>query len=142
MTILDTSVVVAFMDRNEPTHLKVADWLDSQTDRLVTTPLALAEMDHLLDRGGGHVATQALWANVEGGVWEVRWWATAVAETLAVARANASLRLGLTDCSLMALAAHSATTRIATLDERHFRAVHPLTGEPWFTVLPADAPVP
>jgi hypothetical protein len=31
------------------------------------------------------------------------------------------------------------TTRVATLDEHHFRAVRPLTGEVAFTLLPADA---
>jgi hypothetical protein len=31
------------------------------------------------------------------------------------------------------------TTRVATLDERHFRAVGPLTGEAAFMLLPTDA---
>ena len=142
MIVLDTSTVVAFMDRNEMSHPLVADWLENLTDQLVTTPMALAEMDHLVARGGGQRATEALWANVEGGVYEVRWWATAVADVLAVARANVSLGLGLVDCSLVALAGHVGTARIATLDERHFRVVRPLTGEPSFTVLPGDAPTP
>ena len=42
------------------------------------------------------------------------------------------------DASLLALAARLSTTRIATLDERHFRVLEPLTREPAFTLLPAD----
>jgi uncharacterized protein len=49
------------------------------------------------------------------------------------------MELGLSDASLIALAARLKTTRIATLDERHFRAVRPLTSRARsFTILPAD----
>jgi predicted nucleic acid-binding protein len=37
------------------------------------------------------------------------------------------------------VAARMETTRIATLDELHFRVIPPLTGEAAFTLLPADA---
>lgn len=47
--------------------------------------------------------------------------------------------IGLADASLLALAARLGTTRVATLDERHFRTVKPLTGEAAFALLPADA---
>jgi uncharacterized protein len=57
--------------------------------------------------------------------------------TLKVARAREDI--GLTDASLVALAAHLGTTRIVTLDHRHFRRLQPLTGEPGFVLLPADA---
>ena len=47
------------------------------------------------------------------------------------------MRIGLTDASLVVLAARYATTRLLTLDERHFRAIRPLRGDA-FTILPAD----
>jgi hypothetical protein len=48
---------------------------------------------------------------------------------------------GITKAELVrrVLAARLQTTRVATLDERHFRALGPLTGEAAFTLLPADA---
>jgi hypothetical protein len=71
------------------------------------------------------------------------WWSSALRETIATARLYESIDLGLTDASLVALAAHLETTRIATLDERHFRAVQPLTtGATSFTLLPGDEPTP
>jgi hypothetical protein len=45
----------------------------------------------------------------------------------------------MTDASLVALAARVDTTRVATFDERHFRAVHPLSGGDAFVVLPVDS---
>jgi hypothetical protein len=48
------------------------------------------------------------------------------------------LRLGLADASVAVIAAKARTTRILTLDERHFRSVRPLWGKT-FDLLPADA---
>ncbi len=47
------------------------------------------------------------------------------------------MRIGLTDASLVVLAARYGTTRLLTLDEKHFRAIRPLRGDT-FTILPAD----
>jgi predicted nucleic acid-binding protein len=67
----------------------------------------------------------------------VEWWPEAILETVTAAEKHQDI--GLTDASLLVLAARFETIRLATLDERHFRAVPPLTGEAAFTLLPADA---
>ena len=46
------------------------------------------------------------------------------------------LRLGLADASIAIIAARARTTRILTLEERHFRSVRPLWGKA-FDLLPA-----
>jgi uncharacterized protein len=135
---LDTSVVYARMDRSDADHDAVSEWIDEQVDELVTTPLAVAEMDYLLTRIGGAAAAAALRRDLKVGTYEVEWWPTAMAESVSVADRNESMALGLVDASLVALAARLSTARIATLDERHFRVLEPLTGEPAFTLLPAD----
>jgi hypothetical protein len=48
------------------------------------------------------------------------------------------LRIGLAAASILVLAARYGTTRVLTLDERHFRAMRPLHADA-FTILPADA---
>ena len=106
-------------------------------DDLVTSPLALGEMDYFIGRYGGRRAAEVLWTDFASGAYGVRWWADALEETLAIARANPPI--GLTDASLVALAGRLRTTRIATFDHGHFRAVTTRSGHP-FTVLPADAP--
>lgn len=135
--VLDTSIVVALMVADEPDHGDVVSWLRDLDDDLVTTPLALAEMDHVVERRGGPLAVTMLWRDLDRGAYEVRWWADALRETLKIARVEAGI--GLVDASLVALAERLRTTRVATLDHRHFRTVTLADGRP-FTVLPADAP--
>ena len=99
--------------------------------------MIVAEIDHLVSRGGGTDAAAAFYEDLTGGAYLVEWWPEAVPETVEAARKNPGI--GLADASLLALAARLETTRIATLHERHFRVVRPLTGESAFTLLPANA---
>jgi predicted nucleic acid-binding protein len=43
-----------------------------------------------------------------------------------------------TDATIAVLAARYATTRVLTLDHKHFRAMQPLQGGGSFTILPGD----
>jgi uncharacterized protein len=138
LIVLDTSVVLAFMDRSDASHETVRGWIAHNEEELVTTPLVLAELDHLVQRYGGANATRALREDLASGAYQMEWWQTAVYETIALAEAHESMPLGLADASLLALAAHLQSSQIATLDERHFRAVRQHSGEA-FTLLPADA---
>lgn len=139
MIVLDASVVTAYFNAAERSHGRVAEWLETLEEQLVTTPLVLAELDYVLARRAGPTALDALWADLEEGVYEVRWWADALATTIGAARA-APIPIGLADASLVALAAHVGTTRIATLDEAHFRRLEPLGDATTFSLLPADVP--
>jgi uncharacterized protein len=140
LIVLDTSVVLALMDTRDNQHERVREWMEGAEDELCTTPLVLAELDYLVPKQGGSAAAQALRKDFEDGAYTVEWWRSALHETIEIAGRYESIDLGLTDASLIALAAHLETTRIATLDERHFRAVQPLDGKAaGFTILPADA---
>lgn len=139
MIVLDTSVVLAFMDRRDADHGSVRDWMERQQGELVTTPLVLAELDHLILRQGGTTAARAMREDFANGAYTVEWWPSALRDAVAVANRYESMELGLADASLVALADRLQTTRVATLDERHFRAVRPLA-EPRgaFELLPLD----
>jgi predicted nucleic acid-binding protein len=136
--IVDTSIIVAYMNAADDHHELVASWLDDVDDDLATTPLILAEVDHLISIRGGPAALSALRADLLAGAYLVEWWAHAIAPTVEVAELYADMSLGLADASLVALAERLATIDIATLDERHFRAVRPLTADAAFRLLPAD----
>jgi len=112
-------------------------WYERCDDTLVTTPFAAAEMDHLLRRAVAQPAERIVAANLATGALEVDWWPDAVRTCWKIV--DTRPEIGMADASLVALAAHRGTTRIATYDERHFRSLAPLTGEPAFTLLPADA---
>ncbi len=93
----------------------------------------------MLGRRAGANALDAFWADLEDGVYAVRWWPEALSETVAAAR-DADIAVGLADASLVALAAHIGTHRIATLDEAHFTRLRPRSGEAAFVLLPAGEP--
>lgn len=139
MIVVDTSIIVAYMNAADDHHVAVAGWLDDADDDLATTPLIIAEVDHLIGARGGPGALRALRADLVAGAYLVDWWPAALAAAVKVAERYADTGLGLADASLVVLAERLTTTDIATLDERHFRVVRPLTGGEAFRLLPADA---
>lgn len=104
----------------------------------ITTPLIVAELDHLVLKRAGSDAVGGLREDIDDGAYQVEWWPDAIHETIAFAKRHESMELGLSDASLVVLAAHLQTTTIATLDERRFRALKPISGGDAFTLLPAD----
>ena len=139
MIVVDTSVVVAFMNAADDNHATVAGWLDGLEDDLGTTPLIVAEIDHLVAARGGRAAQRAFHRDLVAGAYLLEWWPGAIASVAKVAERYADVGLGLADASLVALAERLDTIEIATLDERHFRVVRPLAGGKAFRLLPADA---
>lgn len=139
MIPIDTSVIYALLDRADARHARAVAWYRREQPAVATTPLVLAEVDHLAVSRSGQAAAAAWPADLAGGAYAVEWWPTAVAESTELAGRYADLGLGLADASLVALAARLESTAIATFDERRFRAVRPLTGETAFRVLRLDA---
>lgn len=135
--IVDTSFVVALVAGDDAAHQEVSAFYATRIEALVTSPLALAEMDSLLRSRAGDAGAAVLYDQLERAALRVEWSRGMLYDALEVARQHPAV--GLADASLVALAAHERTTRIATLDQRHFRAMKPLTGEDAFTILPADA---
>jgi uncharacterized protein len=136
--VVDTSAILAYMNSADTHHAEVAAWLEAEQDDLVTTPLIVAEVDHLVGARGGPAAQSAWRADLAAGAYLVEWWLGAVAAAVRVAQRYADSGLGLADASLVVLAQRVETIEIATLDERHFRAVRPLTGGDAFQLLPRD----
>ncbi len=132
-------MVYALLDAGDRAHAEAAAWYRSTAEELITTPLVLGEVDHLLTRVGSRVARAAFREDLRAGGYLVEWWAEAVGDSLAVSERYESLGIDLTDASVVVLASRLETTKIATRDERHFRALQPLTGGLAFVVLPADA---
>jgi predicted nucleic acid-binding protein len=132
--VVDTNFVLTLFSEDDEDHQAAVEWLASTDEDLVTTPLALAEMDYMLTRYGGDWIARSLWDDFESGAYQLRWWADGLGDTIRIAKQHPYL--GLADASLVALAAISRTNRIATFDQ-HFRSVLTPDGQP-FVVLPAD----
>ncbi len=138
MIVVDTSAILAYMNAADTHHHVVSEWLEAQADDLTTTPLVLAELDHLVAARGGAAAQRALHADLVAGAYGVEWWPGVIGAAVRIAERYADSGLGLTDASLIALAERLRTIEVATLDERHFRAVRPLVGGAAFRLLPFD----
>lgn len=139
MTVLvDASAVVGAMNARDSHHPAAARFLRAVDDDLVTSPLCLAEMDCVLARRGGAHAQSVLWEDFEHGVYQVRWWADALRETLAIARRHP--HLGLADASLVALADRLGADRIFTFDD-DFRDITTPLGRRLVRV-PQEGPTP
>jgi predicted nucleic acid-binding protein len=124
--VIDTGPLVATADRADKDHAACRALLEGDTGPLVTTALVIAEAAYLIDRQLGPQAEAALYASITGGQLEVAsldredW--VRIGELVTT---YADLRLGGTDASVITLAERLGTTRIATLNHRHFTVVRP-----------------
>lgn len=136
--IIDTSVLLAGFIRGQRMHASCRALLSSG-QRLVVSPLVLAELDYLAARIAGIDAQLAILGELSAGAYEL-----ASFDRIDLIRARAlveryrDLPLGLTDASLVVLAHRYGTDKVATLDRRHFHVVQSLSGRP-FVVVPDDS---
>ncbi len=140
MTLLiDAAPLVAIADPDEPRRERILELLGAEPEALVIPAPTTAEIDYLLGQRFGHAARRAFLSDLAAGRFVVAGLDREDYATIVGLEARyADLQLGLADCALVVLADRHRTERILSFDERHFRAVTSLGGEP-FTILPADA---
>lgn len=114
MIVLDTSGLLAALDADQRHHASAVQVLASDDGPFLLSPFVLAELDDLLLDRVGAQAERALLDEVASGAYDL-------------------VPFGVAEVA----AAAARTTRLLTLDERHFRPMRPLWGDA-FTLLPAD----
>ncbi len=134
--VLDTSALVAFFNSADIAHERVSSYLADARSPLVVSPYVVAELDHLVSTRLGVRSELAVLESLTSGAWDLE----AVSEADLRAAADVIARfadqnVGITDASLVVLAARYRTTTIATLDHRHFTVLRSLDGRP-FTIVP------
>jgi len=140
MIVADTSIVYALLDRRDERHREAVRWYSGVEDEMATTPLILAEIDHLAGVRAGEMAHAAFHRDLTSGAYRVEWWAGAERACVEIVDHYPGLGIGLADASLVALSARHGRAPIATFDERHFRALRPLDDASGsLTLWPADA---
>lgn len=136
MLVVDTGPLVAAADRADKDHAACRALLEGDEGPLVTTGLVIAEAAYLIDRQLGPDAEAALYSAVIAGDLEVAALEIADWERIRdLVTTYASMPLGGTDASVIALAERHGATRIATLDRKHFTVVRPRHTTA-FTLLP------
>jgi uncharacterized protein len=138
--LCDTSGLLAAYDEEEPQGDTVRELLDGEAGTLVVSPFVLAELDYMLMTRAGVEAELTLLADLANDVYQVATFTRQDAQRVAqLGKQYTDLKLGIADAHTMVLSAPDryGTTRVATFDHKHYRAVKPPQGGV-FTVLPAD----
>lgn len=126
MLLVDTGVLLAAADDNDPDHEACVALLAGTVDELVTTGLVVAEAAYLIDRQLGAAAEAGFFRSLGNGDARVEPVTVADFERIAeLIERYADFPLGGTDASLIAVAERLGLHRIATLDHRHFAVVQP-----------------
>jgi uncharacterized protein len=138
--VVDAGPLVALADPEEPRREAIMRLIAGEDGPLVIPAPVSAEVDYLLGRRFGDPARRAFLADVAAGRFTVACLEREdYATVVALDARYADLGLSLADCSLIVLAHRYRAVRILSFDERHLRAVAPLSGDGAFTLLPADA---
>ena len=130
MIVVDTSGLIALLDRGEPMHGAAHDAVAGARGPLVVTDFVLAETDYLVLRRLGRRAEAAFIAQLVDGVFLRE----AVTDA-DLARASDIIAtfvdhdVGLTDATLLAVAERLHTRRILSLDHRHLAVFRDRRGQ-------------
>ena len=124
--ICDTGPLLAALDAADPDHERCARLLTDADEDLVVPALVLAELDYWCGRRLPPEAWLIFLDDLLAGVYRVE---PPIRADLARCRElqarYADLGLGVVDASVLALAERLGEPKVATLDQRHFRAVRP-----------------
>jgi uncharacterized protein len=137
--IADTSGLYAIFNRRQPEYEAARSAVERDGGPLLLSPLVLAELDYFILARLGAQAEQKVLTELRSPAYRLGLFTDddfKLASEVAVKYGD--MQLGLTDASIVVQAARHRTTRILSLDYRHFAAVRPLTGDASFTLLPRD----
>jgi uncharacterized protein len=140
--IVDTSAVLAGLDESYAEHKAIAAVLAAEDGPLIVSPMVVAEADYMLYSRLGAAAARQFAADVAAEAYELpEWTAGDHAAALDVINRNSddTNYTGIADAANVVLADRYRTTRLLTLDQRHFRRLQPLWGADHFTLLPFDS---
>ena len=139
MILLDTSGLLAAIDRSQRAHESARRALEAAPPPWSLSPFVLAELDYLLATRVGQDAERALLAEVGRQVYRLeKFDASDIDAAERFIGRYRDLDIGLADASLLVLANRYGVRDLLTLDERHFRALKAPGGRP-FRLLPADS---
>ncbi|QUC63809.1 PIN domain-containing protein (plasmid) [Streptomyces sp. A2-16] len=142
MIVVDTGPLVALVSPSDDNHAKCRAWFDSLvTRRLLIVPCTVvAEACFMIQKYGGTESEALFLEDLAAGAYGIV--TNLVPEDLtrmaALVRQYATLPLGGTDASVIAIAERIGTREVATIDLRHFTTVRDRNGSA-FTLLPTPS---
>lgn len=121
--VLDTGVVVAAADANDPDHTLCAALLATTTERRIVPAPVLVEVDHLLrdDRAMPLILRDI----TAGGLTVEDLTIDDYTRVASLQERYADLRVGFVDCAVLAIVERLGEEKLATLDHQHFSVLRP-----------------
>jgi hypothetical protein len=136
MIVADTGAILALLDNGDRHHDAVREIYEDGPDRWLLPWAILPEVDYLVGSELGTRAQDTFLKDIIEGSFAVEYGKQEdVVRAYAIGRKYRTLRLGLVDTVVIAIAERLRADAIATLDLRHFAAVK-ITGSP--RLLPRD----
>lgn len=130
MIVADTSAVLALLDRGARDHAAIRDAYEKRPGEWVLPWAILPELDYIVAARLGTAVAAALRGDLAGGRFMIEWGSLADLRRAEELHATyRSLRLGLVDGVVMAVAERLHARAIATVDLPDFGAVS-LDGQP------------
>jgi predicted nucleic acid-binding protein len=137
--IADTSGLYTIFNRRQPEHQAARIAVEHDGGPLLLSPLVLAELDYFILTRLGAQAEQKVLTELRSTAYRLASFTDDDFKLASeVAGKYSDMKLGLTDASIVVQAARHKTTKILSLDHKHFTAVRPLTGDASFILLPRD----
>ncbi|CAN5672606.1 hypothetical protein BH23CHL8_BH23CHL8_09650 [soil metagenome] len=137
VVVIDTSAVVAAVDRADPAHERVVSVLATERSTIVLPIVTLPEVAFLLTKRHGAPRAAAAMDRLVRGPWPVTGLETPDLHRATELMARyADARIGFVDAAIAALAERLGAVRIYTLDRRDFAILRP-RHVATFEVLPA-----
>ncbi len=140
MLIVDTGPILAQLRPAERLAIASARALAAERNTPIMPLTVAVELDYILAARGGASASRSLLGDLAAGRFIAPGLNPEDFRTIqALDERYRQLNVGLTDLSIVVLAARFKTTRLLTFDQRHFRVMRPIQGG-IFTLLPFDEP--
>jgi predicted nucleic acid-binding protein len=122
MITLDTSALLAYLNRGDPAHMTVAAQIDAESGPLLLPVSMLGELGYLLERRAPRGTLPRFLSDIEAGAYSLDCGESDFTRLGALVTRYADLPLGLVDAAVIACAERNGG-RVLTLDLRHFGVV-------------------
>lgn len=124
--VLDTGPVLALLDADDPWHVRCAKLIEETHEPLVIVAPTLVELDYWIRKRLQPEVWRVLIDDIVSGAYRLeRLEDEDLRRVVELEAGYSDLDLGFVDASVMAVCERLGETKVATIDERHFRAVKP-----------------
>ena len=124
--VLDTGRILVLLDADDPAHAKCVSLIDDTVEQLVVVAPTLIEVDYWIRKRLQPEVWTIFIDDIATGAYRLE--DLTADDLIRVAELEATyadLDLGMVDASVIAVCEKLGERKVATLDQRHFRAVRP-----------------